>query len=242
MSIFGREHGSKPGSAGVASESITNVNRRERLRQLALETADVTNDPYIMRNHLGSYECKLCLTLHSNEGSYLAHTQGKRHQQNLARRNAKLAKEREALPATDKKRVAPRRTAKIGRPGYKVIKQKEPATGQKSLLFQLYYPQIEENYQPRHRFMSAFEQKVEKSDSKFQYILFAAEPYETVAFKIPNLEIDKSEGKFFTHWDKEKNAFTLQMFFRKERTNQDQASHSGADNNDLSAKQEDEFE
>jgi splicing factor 3A subunit 2 len=29
-----------------------------------------------MRNHLGSYECKLCLTLHNNEGSYLAHTQG----------------------------------------------------------------------------------------------------------------------------------------------------------------------
>ena len=39
-----------------------------------------------MRNHLGTYECKLCLTLHNNEGNYLAHTQGKRHQQNLARR------------------------------------------------------------------------------------------------------------------------------------------------------------
>ena len=36
-----------------------------------------------MKNHLGSYECKLCLTLHNNEGSYLAHTQGKKHQQNL---------------------------------------------------------------------------------------------------------------------------------------------------------------
>ena len=30
-----------------------------------------------------SYECKLCLTIHGNEGNYLAHTQGKRHQQNL---------------------------------------------------------------------------------------------------------------------------------------------------------------
>ena len=28
-----------------------------------------------MRNHLGTYECKLCLTLHNNEASYLAHTQ-----------------------------------------------------------------------------------------------------------------------------------------------------------------------
>ena len=41
----------------------------------------------------GSYECKLCLTLHNNEGSYLAHTQGKKHQSNLARRAAKDAKD-----------------------------------------------------------------------------------------------------------------------------------------------------
>ncbi len=36
-----------------------------------------------MKNHIGKYECKLCLTLHNNEGSYLTHTQGKRHQDNL---------------------------------------------------------------------------------------------------------------------------------------------------------------
>jgi hypothetical protein len=47
---------------------------------------NVFQDPYFMRNHLGSYECRLCLTLHTNEGSYLAHTQGKRHQSNLERR------------------------------------------------------------------------------------------------------------------------------------------------------------
>ena len=29
----------------------------------------------VFRNHLGTYECKLCLTLHNNEASYLAHTQ-----------------------------------------------------------------------------------------------------------------------------------------------------------------------
>jgi splicing factor 3A subunit 2 len=39
-----------------------------------------------MKNHLGSYECKLCLTIHIGEGSYLAHTQGKRHQENISRR------------------------------------------------------------------------------------------------------------------------------------------------------------
>ena len=85
--------GSKPGSAGVASASQTNVGRRERLRRLALETIDLSKDPYFMRNHLGSYECRLCLTIHSNEGNYLAHTQGKKHQQNLAKRAAREAAE-----------------------------------------------------------------------------------------------------------------------------------------------------
>lgn len=51
------------------------MDRRERLRKLALETIDLSKDPYFMRNHLGQYECRLCLTLHNNEGNYLAHTQ-----------------------------------------------------------------------------------------------------------------------------------------------------------------------
>lgn len=40
-----------------------------------METIDLSKDPYFMRNHLGQYECRLCLTLHNNEGNYLAHTQ-----------------------------------------------------------------------------------------------------------------------------------------------------------------------
>ena len=27
----------------------------------------ILQDPYFMRNHLGTYECKLCLTLHNTE-------------------------------------------------------------------------------------------------------------------------------------------------------------------------------
>ena len=38
------------------------------------------------------------------------------------------------------------------------------------------------------------------SDKNFMYLLFAAEPYETISFKVPNAEVDKSEGKIFTHW------------------------------------------
>ncbi len=73
---FQHRVGGKTGSGGVASESDANRDRRERLRQLALDTIDLDKDPYFMKNHLGTYECKLCLTLHNNEGSYLAHTQG----------------------------------------------------------------------------------------------------------------------------------------------------------------------
>lgn len=183
-------------------------------------------DPYILRNHLGGLECRLCLTLHTNEGSYLAHTQGKKHQTNLARRAARdahdttgyaqqLAQQQAAL----KPRVQTKQFIKIGLPGYQVTKVRDPVTGQLGLLFQVHYPEIKEGVKPRHRFMSAFEQKVEVPDRNWQYLLvrrvsdrrgfpqapvlnsrtyarsfsilqIAAEPYQTISFKIQSREID----------------------------------------------------
>ena len=69
--------------------------------------------------------------------------------------------------------------------------------------WQVDYPEIVDGVQPRHRFMSAYEQHVEPPDKSWQYLLFAAEPYETISFKVPSREIDKSDGKFFTDWNKE---------------------------------------
>ncbi len=209
--------GSKIGSGGMASASQANAQRRERLRQLARETIDLKKDPYFMKNHIGKYECKLCLTLHTTEGSYLAHTQGKRHQENLARRAARVASRSQDVAAVqEKRRQRVRKTVKIGRPGYKVVKQYDPATRQRCLLFQISYPKIADGVQPRHRFMSAFEQRVENPNDSFQYILFAADPYETIAFKIPNRKIDRSEGKFFSQWDPERLTITVQLFFEPE--------------------------
>ncbi|XP_048429382.1 splicing factor 3A subunit 2 [Pyrus x bretschneideri] len=208
-----REWGSKPGSGGAASAQNEAIDRRERLRRLALETIDLAKDPYFMRNHLGSYECKLCLTLHNNEGNYLAHTQGKRHQTNLAKRAAREAKDAPAQPQPHKRKVNVRKTVKIGRPGYRVTKQFDGETKQRSLLFQIEYPEIEDNTKPRHRFMSSYEQRVQPVDKKYQYLLFAAEPYEIVAFKVPNIEIDKTD-KFFSHWDPDSKMFTLQLYFK----------------------------
>ncbi|XP_063401372.1 splicing factor 3A subunit 2-like [Mytilus trossulus] len=211
---FQNRAGGKTGSGGVASASESNRDRRERLRQLALETIDLNKDPYFMKNHLGSYECKLCLTLHNNEGSYLAHTQGKKHQANLARRAAKEAKEAPQQPAPEKPRVDIKKFVKIGRPGYKVTKQRDSENHQQSLLFQIDYPEIVEGIMPRHRFMAAYEQKVEPPDRKWQYLLFAAEPYETIAFKVPSREVDKDSKKLWTHWNKETKQFFLQFAFK----------------------------
>jgi splicing factor 3A subunit 2 len=174
-----------------------------------------------MKNHLGQYECRLCLTLHKNEGNYLAHTQGKRHQQNLAKRASREAAEKSAAPAPQR-RVALRRSVKIGRPGYRVTKQFDPETKTRSLLFQIDFPEIEEGERPRHRFMSAIEQKKETTDWRYQYLLFAAEPYETVCFKVPNWEVDKGinsssgsgDNKFFNHWDPDGKVYSLQVPFK----------------------------
>lgn len=62
--------------------------------------------------------------------------QGKRHQQNLAKRAAREAAEKPALPQPNR-RATTKQTVKIGRPGYKVTKQYDPETMQRSLLFQV---------------------------------------------------------------------------------------------------------
>lgn len=41
--------GSKIGGGGVASDAQSNYDRRERLRKLALETIDLSKDPYFMK-------------------------------------------------------------------------------------------------------------------------------------------------------------------------------------------------
>lgn len=64
--------------------------------------------------------------------------------------------------------------------------------------------------------MSAYEQKIEPPDRKWQYLLFAAEPYETIAFKVPSREVEKIETKFWTHWNRDTKQFFLQFAFKNE--------------------------
>lgn len=213
--------GSKFGGGGVASHSATNADRRERLRKLALETIDLDKDPYFFKNHVGSFECRLCLTVHHNDGSYLAHTQGRKHQTNLARRAAREQKEQKdgmaMIPGMMGVQVR-KNVVKIGRPGYKITKTRDPLTRQVGLLFQLQYPEISPGVEPKVRFMSAYEQKVDDPpDKAFQYLLVAAEPYETCGFKLQAREIDRRDGRFWTWWDGDSREFWTQVMFKTER-------------------------
>ncbi|CAE6495857.1 unnamed protein product [Rhizoctonia solani] len=218
--------GSKFGGGGVAGASEANVDRRERLRKLALETIDLAKDPYILRNHLGSLECRLCLTLHTNEGSYLAHTQGKKHQTNLARRAARDAKETQLITAPAPAASVPRKMfIKIGRPGYRVTKVRDPlmaaAAGgggaKEGMMVQVHLPQIKEGVIPRRRFMSAWEQKKEQPNRAYQYLIVAAEPYESIAFRIPAREIEDIEENpdwNWSHWDADTKQYSFQFMFK----------------------------
>jgi splicing factor 3A subunit 2 len=218
--------GSKFGGGGVSSSQNAERDRKERLKALALESIDLAKDPYLVRNHLGSYECKLCLTLHRDEANYLAHTQGKKHQAGLGRRAAMAVKAAERSGAGGEGSVEamaaarnassrrPTKRVRIGRPAYQVFKSREAETQQRCLSFELHYPEIEEDLQPRHRFMSAFEQRVERPpDRRYQYLLFAAAPYETVAFKIPNEPLDKGENRFVTYWNADEKKFIVTLYF-----------------------------
>lgn len=238
--------GSKFGGGGVSSGQNSERERKERLRQLALESIDLAKDPYLMRNHLGTYECKLCLTLHTNEGNYLAHTQGKKHQAGLAKRAAMEARlNANSAMTMGRNGILPQPLAggsadllrqqqqqqqlqarvKIGRPGYQVIKSRHSETNQRCLSFQIQFPQLDtsnQKIQPRHRFMSAYEQRVDlPADRNYQYLLIACPPYETIGFKVPNEPIDKDEGKFVTNWDSKEKVFTLTFYFLDQSISKD---------------------
>ena len=134
-------------------------------------TRNSTQDPYILRNHLGSLECRLCLTLHTNEGSYLAHTQGKKHQTNLARRAARDMKEGELQVAPKQSSVQRKVFLKIGRPGYRVTKVRDREAGKEGMMVQIHLPQIKAGVVPRRRFMSAWEQRREPPNKSYQYLI-----------------------------------------------------------------------
>lgn len=218
MSLQGqREHHAKTGSVTLSASQVEKE-RKERIKNLTLSEVDLSKDPFFLKNHLGTFECKLCLTLHNNEGNYLAHTKGKRHQNNLAIRIAR-EKEKEqkknlkslSLDALKNATREHQKTIRIGRPAYNVQK-KQGENGENILIFQVEYPEIANSVKPMYRFLSAFEQKVDMPpDAEYQYLVIAAEPYETIGFKIPNLPIN--DERTVRRWSTEDKIFALKIYF-----------------------------
>lgn len=211
--------GSKFGGGGVASGSATNVDRRERLRRLALENIDLAKDPYFFRNNVGQYECRLCLTVHQNEGSYLTHTQGRKHQQNLGRRAALEDKKKDQERARQgilAPGVVKQNLRKIGRPGWSAKKIYDRQTGQYGLHFHFSIPQFEFGKKPHVRFMSAFEQQREAPDSNFKYMVVACEPYNLIAIKIPARDIDRRNNNY-QYYDPDSKEFFVQFMYKTDQ-------------------------
>ena len=229
---MGDKEFNKIGTGGYSSISMINLERRDRLKKIAQETTDLMKDPYFYRNHMGIYECKLCLTIHNNEGSYLAHTQSKKHQTNLNKRKVIEAKhnlliqemKNEQKEKMDNLKI---KYIKIGRPAYRIMKEKDFMSHKRKIKFEIDYPLIKENITPQFRIMSELEvntqknggneineEEKNKSENKYHFVVFAAEPYENIAVKIPNMPLDYNTEKHFSFWDDGKKIFYLTLNYK----------------------------
>jgi splicing factor 3A subunit 2 len=236
---MGDKEFNKIGTGGYSSISMINLERRDRLRKIAAETTDLMKDPYFYRNHMGIYECKLCLTIHNNEGSYLAHTQSKKHQTNLNKRKVIEAKHNlliQEIKNEQKEKMENLKIKyiKIGRPAYRIMKEKDFMSHKRKIKFEIDYPLIKENISPQFRIMSELEVNTQKNgnnenddinnnineeeknkiENRYHYVVFAAEPYENIAVKIPNMPLDYNTEKHFSFWDEGKKIFYLTLNYK----------------------------
>lgn len=206
--------GSKKGSGGVAGAAETNQYRKERLKNLLQSKINIDSDPYVFKNHLGILECKLCLTTHMSESSYITHTTGRRHQLNLMRRAEAEKKKGKSDEDREEAEIIEKRHWKtIGQPLYKVVKIRDPVSLNKGLVFTLKLDKIKTDVTPLYRFMSCFEQKKETPDTKYQYLIISAEPYQNIAFKIPGETIDLSTDRIWEYWDSDTKEYFIQFFY-----------------------------
>lgn len=168
---------SKKGAGGIASAEDQNVHSKKRVQELlATHILDIDNDPYVFRNHLGILECRLCLTTHNNESSYISHLGGRKHHLNLERRrilDEKLRQQQELQQKVQDQvsisNVEKRHWKRIGRPEYKVVKLRDPKTHQLGILITVKCPNITVD-EPFFRLMSYFELTSKNQNLGVKYI------------------------------------------------------------------------
>lgn len=232
---------SKKGAGGIADKHEANIHTKRRIKELLTsQVLDLDNDPYVFRNHLGLLECRLCLTTHTNEASYISHLGGRKHTMNLEKRRLLDEKLNPKPLQNGMSEVEKRHWTKIGRPSYKVTKIRHPEFLRMGILVQVQLPRITVK-EPFFRLMSYYElssknQNVAKSfllrdkleyddtddldPSKFQYLVISAEPYENISVAFPALkQIDKPDGEemsdnYWWYWDEDSREYFLQFMFK----------------------------
>lgn len=213
--------GSKKGAGGLAGDSETNQYRQERVKSLLLSNTSISSDPYVFKNNLGILECKLCLTTHMNETSYLTHRNGRRHVINLMRRSEfeekKKLKQSNANDINDTGLggVQKRKWHTIGKPDYKIHKIKHPTTNNKGLRIEINLKDLKADTLPMYRLMSCFEQKKEEPNPNYQYLIVSCEPYQNICFKIPGDTIDLSsiDMKMWDFFNQDDKMYYIQFFY-----------------------------
>ena len=86
---------------------------------------------------------------------------------NLRKRESKEAKDMQINSQPKAVTITKRRTIKIGRPGYRITKQKDAETGVNVLIFEIEYPEIATKCKPLFRIMSTYEQHHEPPDDRY---------------------------------------------------------------------------
>lgn len=234
---------SKQGAGGIADQEDVNVHRKKRVKELLTSSIlNLENDPYVFRNHLGLLECKLCLTTHNNESSYLAHIGGKKHQLNLQKRKLLDDKKQKAVLDSNVVSISntpKRKWDKIGKPQFKMTKIRDDKTFQLGILVNVKYPHA--LTEPVFRILNYYEltsknQNVSisyhdkygkeldvplynnKEDSESsQYLVISCEPYENICLVIPGDAIDKTDeisDSYWWYWDKDIKEFYLQFLYK----------------------------
>ena len=100
------------------------------------------------------------------------------------------------------------------------MKEKDFMSHKKKIKFEIDYPFIKNNITPQFRIMSELEVNTQKNgkneneENKYHYVVFAAEPYENIAVRIPNLPLDYNIEKHFSYWDDGKKIFYLTLNYK----------------------------
>lgn len=235
---------SKKGAGAIADRHEANVQTKQRIKNLlTTKVLDLDKDPYVFRNHLGLLECRLCLTSHSTEASYISHLSGRKHGMNLERRrilSERANKTKQNEISTSMSNVDKRSWKSIGRPIFKITKIRDPNTLQMGMLLQAQYPRMTVK-EPYFCFMSYYElsqknrqecvkfldkEKEDHDDNEasdplnWQYLVISAEPYENISVvfpaskKLEKTSDDSKSDSLWWYWDKDSAEFFLQVLFQ----------------------------